>query len=86
MLLKWFSDNLASCIFTMFHKCCQASFGHPAYMYVHVCMCICLSNCFMLNIVTKLYEENTLSNSLNNVVFFISLKKIMDSISKTILC
>jgi len=36
---------------------------------VHVCLCLCLSNCFKLHIVEKLYEENTLSNSLNNTVF-----------------
>jgi len=41
MLLKWFSDNLAFCIFTMFHKRCQASFGHPAGMYV--CMHVHMS-------------------------------------------
>jgi hypothetical protein len=82
MLLKWFSDNLALCIVTMFHKR-KASFGHPAGMYV--CMCICLSNCFMPNVVA-IYEGNALSNSVNNIVFFISLKKMMDSISQTILC
>ena len=36
----------------------------------------------MQNIVAKLYEENTLSNSVNNIVFFISFEKVMDSVSK----
>jgi len=67
MLHKWFSDNLAFCSFTDVVKQVLATL--LVCLCVHVCMCICLSNCFMLNIVAKLYEENTLSSSLNNIMF-----------------
>jgi hypothetical protein len=42
MLLKWFRHNMAFCIFTTFRKC-QASFGHPAGMYVCTCMHVSMS-------------------------------------------